>query len=78
MTYKSILPDVFPHGFIVPTSLAKQISELCLLKDDDAPNGSSFAITSDAPKGQSVLWLSNVSFNRTLKAGIFPYETKEF
>ena len=62
--YMSTLPEVFPHVIEVTERQAFVAFHILLAADDEALNGSSFSITSNAPPGKRLLWLSVVSLQR--------------
>ena len=66
MSYPSVLPQVFPYIMSVPTYKAVQIAEVLTAPRPTAPNGSSFAMTSDGKHGQVKVWMSEVSY-KTIK-----------
>lgn len=66
MTYQSVLSNVFPHRFLVPHVLAKNmITQLLNFNPQLYPNGSSFAVTVDVYiRNVNLhwwLWLSDAS-----------------
>lgn len=62
MTYASVLPEAFPYRATVSQFSAERIAEVLSRRRQGVPNGSSFAITSDAPAGKRYVWLSEISF----------------
>jgi hypothetical protein len=62
MTYISVLPEVFPYVALVDEPAVIRIAWLLNQGRKGAPNGSSFAVTSDASSGKRRVWLSEVSF----------------
>lgn len=65
-TYRSVLPQIFPFVAQVREDfLPKYLYELNR-STIDAVNGSSYAVTSDAPLGYRYLWLSDAS-RRTIE-----------
>lgn len=65
MTYQQNLPKAFPWLFqSTRASIRFMVRQLVgAVPREDAPNGSSFAVTTDAPDGQWNLWLSEASKN---------------
>lgn len=64
MTYELTLPNAFPWKFQSDrTTIRYLVRKLIETNRDDAPFGSSFAVTVDAGEGQWNLWLSDVSKN---------------
>jgi hypothetical protein len=62
-TYSGVLPSVFPWRAMVPASKIGEIASVLAERGLSAPNGSSFAVTSDAPRSDfRWLWLSEASF----------------
>jgi hypothetical protein len=66
VTYQAVLPNVFPHRFLVPHILAKQmITQLLDFDTELHPIGSSFAVTVDVylrnVREHLYLWLSDAS-----------------
>lgn len=59
--YDHHLPLAFPFAFVVPEETAMVCVTLLMRNSSLCPNGSSFAITSDAPQGHRHLWLSKAS-----------------
>lgn len=56
------LNQAFPYKYQSTRSTIRyMVKQLIEARRDDAPNGSSFAITTDAPDGMWNLWLSEVS-----------------
>lgn len=60
-TYRSVLPSVFPFVVQVPEDYLSRCVRVLNEATDEVPNGSSYAVTSDAPEGYRYLWLSRVS-----------------
>jgi hypothetical protein len=58
------LPDAFPYSIIVPEDNVSKLILPLIHPAGNAPNGSSFAVTSDAPEGKRRVWLSDSSFRR--------------
>jgi hypothetical protein len=58
------LPDVFPYSVVVPEDNVSRLILPLIHTAGNAPNGSSFAVTSDAPEGKRRIWLSDISFRR--------------
>jgi hypothetical protein len=65
--YRTTLPDVFPYRIKVSLDQVPGLITMLSTPRTDAPNGSSFAITSDAPSGFRHIWLSRASY-RSLAA----------
>lgn len=64
MSYKSVLPEVFP--FLLQTDPHAVVYFVTKLMDPtrkDVPQGSSFAVTVDNWNGTWNLWLSEASYN---------------
>lgn len=62
MTYETELPKAFPWRFQSTRSTIRfMVRQLIGAVREDAPNGSSFAVTTDAPDNQWNLWLSESS-----------------
>lgn len=56
------LRQAFPYRFQAPRSTIRfMIRQLVGAQNPDAPNGTSFALTTDAPDGMWNLWLSEAS-----------------
>jgi hypothetical protein len=70
--YSAALPEVFPYQVSVPDDLILQIITYLAYPRKEAPNGSSFAITSDAPRGRKNIWLSVVSYTTLVNNHIIP------
>jgi hypothetical protein len=71
-TYQSVLPDVFPYTIKAPVRLVTDWTAYLIeaARDDEpltVPNGSSFAVTSDAENGTRNLWLSQISLLRLVR-----------
>ena len=69
MTYRSVLPKVFPYTVRVPDDVARNIVAKLVLPGKTksggvAANGSSFAVTVDTETGWKILWLSATSLER--------------
>ena len=60
--YTQHLPRAFPVGLTVPDEVALKVIEK-IITDDTYPNGSSFAVTSDAAHHYKNLWLSRASYD---------------
>jgi len=62
MSYKSVLPQIFPYLVELPSSHVN--SDLLELfgPREEINNGSSFAITTDAKPGYVNLWMSESSY----------------
>jgi hypothetical protein len=76
--YMVALPEVFPYLIRVPAHALGNITNMLASGGNGHPNGSSFAVTSDAPSGYRTLWLSEASY-QTLKAahiipGLYPFK----
>jgi hypothetical protein len=61
--------------------MARDIVKMLMEPSDQHPDGSSFAVTSDAPAGRRTIWLSEASY-QTLRAadilpGLYPSVHKE-
>jgi hypothetical protein len=61
MTYLAGLPSMFPYYIEDTPEDIQALATILILPRQSAPNGSSFAITSDAPRGKRRLWLSEAS-----------------
>ena len=59
--YITTLGDSFPYAMEVPVDTVKILVDKLLQPSGRAPNGSSFAVTSDAKQGHRRIWLSEVS-----------------
>ena len=72
MTYQSQLPDIFPHGFQMPEDTVTKLISILIASRDGVLNGSSFAVTSDAPRGFRHIWLSDVSYRTFIESNLIP------
>jgi len=64
MSYQTTLPEVFPYKLYAEEKLAAKLITELITEREGVSNGSSFAVTSDAPwPTVRILWLSSVSFN---------------
>ena len=71
MSYKTVLPDVFPITITVIRDVAQKMVAELVTTTDEYPNGSSFAVTTDTLiQGYVVVWLSSTSADRINKSGI--------
>ena len=70
--YQGVLPEVFPYLIRVPAHLVDNITHMLASADHGHPNGSSYAVTSDAPSGYRCIWLSEASYRTLLEAHIVP------
>lgn len=70
--YVSTLPESFPYCIRVPDDLILEIFTALAYPRQAAHNGSSFAITADAPQGHKNVWLSIVSYNTLRNNHIIP------
>jgi hypothetical protein len=61
--YITTLPDVFPWRIRVSLDQLPSLVSMLSFPRQDAPNGSSFAVTSDAPSGYRFVWLSEMSYH---------------
>lgn len=64
MSYKAVLPQVFPYVIMVPARRLQLITNVLLATDLNCLNGSSFAVTCDARQDWLWLWVSKVSYER--------------
>jgi hypothetical protein len=62
-TYNSTLPEVFPWRIRVSLDQLPSLVSMLSFPREGAPNGSSFAVTSDAPSGYRFVWLSEMSYH---------------
>ena len=62
--YHQILPEVFPYCITVDDEHVNPIIFALSAKTQKFPNGSSFAVTSDAKSGKRRIWLSAISHRR--------------
>lgn len=69
-TYRSALPALFPEAIEVPVAVLPTWLALLLSMTTAYPNGSSFAVTSDAIDGYRTVWLSADSHERLQMAGL--------
>jgi hypothetical protein len=60
-TYRSTLPQVFPFQISVTLDNLPGVVTMLSTPRTGAPNGSSFAVTSDARQGFRHVWLSEAS-----------------
>ncbi|HWI68642.1 MAG TPA: hypothetical protein VNS88_09705 [Nitrospiraceae bacterium] len=72
MTYSSVLPQVFPYFIDADPDEISALSAMLILPRQSAPNGSSYAVTSDARVGKRRLWLSDVSFQTLIGMRVVP------
>jgi hypothetical protein len=71
MSYKTVLPEVFPISITVTREMAQTMAIHLSTAEERLPNGSSFAVTADTVlEGYCVVWLSAVSVDRINKSGI--------
>jgi len=75
------LGQSFPYAIRVPVHSVENIIRMLWVSGPQAPNGSSFAVTSNAPSGYRIIWLSDVSYE-TLHAahvvpGLYPITNRE-
>lgn len=79
--YIGVLPEVFPYIIRVPAHAVDNITRMLASADHGHANGSSFAVTSDAPRGYRTIWLSQASYRTLLDAhivpGLFPLNNSE-
>ena len=61
MIYLAGLPPMFPYYIEDTPEDIQALATILILPRPGVPNGSSFAITSDAPLGKRRLWLSEAS-----------------
>jgi hypothetical protein len=61
-TYDGTLPAVFPYRILVPIDMVPVIISLLSTPYSKMPNGSSFAVTSDAKQNFRYIWLSEASY----------------
>lgn len=59
--------DALKYKIIVPEESVRMVTDLFIYKRDRAPNGSSFAVTSDAPNGYRSIHMTETSY-RTFKS----------
>jgi hypothetical protein len=62
--YDRALPPAFPHCLLIERFYVPRIVELLTSGDHVYRNGSSFAVTADAPNDLVKLWLSDCSAER--------------
>lgn len=63
MSYERSLSQVFTSVYVLPDETVKEcVAKLLDYDAETTPNGSSFAVTSDAPQGFFRLWLSDASY----------------
>jgi hypothetical protein len=60
--------NAFQYYIIVPEESVQEIVALLLPGRGGAPNGSSFAVTSDAPHGSRCIYLTEASYKTYLSA----------
>ncbi len=70
MTYPSVLPKVFPYVISGPEKDVLEIIAGLIHPREGMPNGSSFAVTSDAKRGCRRIWLSKVSYDTLVERGV--------
>jgi hypothetical protein len=61
-TYATTLPQVFPYRLRCRLDNLASIVIMLSMPRTNAPCGSSFAVTSDAPDGYRFVWLSEASY----------------
>jgi hypothetical protein len=59
--------DALKYKIIVQEESVRMVTNLFIYKRDGAPNGSSFAVTSDAPNGYRRIYMTEASY-QTLKS----------
>lgn len=72
MIYLAGLPPMFPYYIEDTPEDVKALVTILILPRQGVPNGSSFAVTSDAPRGKRRLWLSEASFQTLIGIGAVP------
>jgi hypothetical protein len=72
MPYQTTLPECFPYALRAPSHSVENIIDMLVKGGPGHPNGSSFAVTSDAPRGYRTLWLSEASYQTLIAAHIVP------
>lgn len=70
--YITTLPNCFPYAVQVPAHSAENIVLMLMRASIRVHNGSSFACTSDAPRGYRRIWLSEASLRTLKEAHIIP------
>lgn len=71
-TYRAVLPEVFHYAVRIPVFSVENITHMLISGGNGRPNGSSFAVTSDAPSGYRTIWLSEASYRTLIDAHIIP------
>lgn len=61
--YDMKLPEMFPYQMVIPEYNVDDIVKILNTARRGAPNGSSFAVTSDTKAGARKIWLSKVSYD---------------
>lgn len=64
--------DAFKYRIEASVEEIQQIAAILTAQRPGVPNGSSFAVTSDARHGQRHLWLSEVSYQTLIGMNIIP------
>ncbi len=70
MTYQQNLPRSFPYCYQGAEQWVRDCVEVLLTGNDEALNGSSFAVTSDAALSARFLWVSAASRQRLIQNGL--------
>lgn len=70
--YITTLPECFPYALRAPSHSVENIIDMLVRGGPGVPNGSSFAVTADAPRGYRTLWLSEASYKTLVAAHIIP------
>lgn len=75
MTYKSMLPHIFPHVTMISRLILQELTDRFNDTDEytrvdgkleQSHNGSSFAVTADAPRGFVNVYMSETSWQKWL------------
>jgi hypothetical protein len=80
--YSTTLPQCFPHAIQVPVHSTESILRMLVSASESHQNGSSFAVTSDGPRGYRRIWLSDASYRSLVDSHTIPdmypsWSTKE-
>lgn len=76
-SYDHVMPVVFPKMLILSVASAEKVAFILNQASKVCVNGSSFAITADAPSGHRKVWLSKASADRLLPRGYRPVNSKQ-
>ena len=70
--YIARLPEMFPYLIETGPDEVHEITAVLISSRSGVPNGSSYAVTSDASRGRRRLWLSKASYDSLVSLRIVP------